>query len=433
MQKKDLDALLTTENLPGLTPVFSAPRPGPGPGRQAGLQRRERPARRGAGPHREPHQLRRDGERPLPGRRVRQGALRLGLRRRPAAGRLPAARRQDRGDQQGPDLRVRDRLEAKETFTNNNLFRQASFRPKKGRRVRGAVKAAEAFKDAFGSEVKELASGAIVAEHPREVATTRRRRWQQPLGVLTAHRLPGGAVLERAAGPDEGDPPRDRGQRDRRVQRCPSLDQGAIKRAAELDAGLGEPQLDDLARAREALAEAWPFLKESPTSTTTLRCKADALADMLQARDVLPRSCPRSTSTRRPSKASTRGATRPRIQDGPRPTRPRSSSSPELPAGRTSTTTSRPDRRARFAAGRIRPRRAWQSRCSELKPSLPSSLRSAAAEVRRSGKGERVVSVNLASYFAGGIETEEQLDAALDGIREECARLIGAGKKVLVE
>jgi hypothetical protein len=36
------------------------------------------------------------------------------------------------------------------------------------------------------------------------------------------------------------------------------------------------------------------------------------------------------------------------------------------------------------------------------------------------------------SYFVGGIETEEQLDAALSGLREECARLIGAGKKVVV-
>jgi hypothetical protein len=34
--------------------------------------------------------------------------------------------------------------------------------------------------------------------------------------------------------------------------------------------------------------------------------------------------------------------------------------------------------------------------------------------------------------FAGGVETEEQLDAALGGIREECARLIGAGKKIVV-
>ena len=47
--------------------------------------------------------------------------------------------------------------------------------------------------------------------------------------------------------------------------------------------------------------------------------------------------------------------------------------------------------------------------------------------------GERVVTVSVGSYFAGGIETEEQLEAALDGVREECARLIGAGKKVIVQ
>jgi hypothetical protein len=32
----------------------------------------------------------------------------------------------------------------------------------------------------------------------------------------------------------------------------------------------------------------------------------------------------------------------------------------------------------------------------------------------------------------GGIETEEQLDAALRGLWEECARLVVAGKKVVV-
>ena len=46
---------------------------------------------------------------------------------------------------------------------------------------------------------------------------------------------------------------------------------------------------------------------------------------------------------------------------------------------------------------------------------------------------ERVVSISVGSYFGGGIETEEQLDAALEGVREECARLIGAGKKIIVQ
>ena len=47
--------------------------------------------------------------------------------------------------------------------------------------------------------------------------------------------------------------------------------------------------------------------------------------------------------------------------------------------------------------------------------------------------GERIVTVNVSSYFADGIETAEQLDAALDGVREECTRLIGAGKKIIIQ
>ena len=47
--------------------------------------------------------------------------------------------------------------------------------------------------------------------------------------------------------------------------------------------------------------------------------------------------------------------------------------------------------------------------------------------------GNRVEQVTASSYFLGGIETEEQLDHALDGLRERCLKLIGAGKKILVQ
>src|SRR5690606_41976158 len=50
-------------------------------------------------------QLRGHRERPLPRRRVREGAVRLGLRSGAPARSLAAARREDRGDQQGPDAR----------------------------------------------------------------------------------------------------------------------------------------------------------------------------------------------------------------------------------------------------------------------------------------------------------------------------------------
>jgi hypothetical protein len=62
-----------------------------------------------------------------------------------------------------------------------------------------------------------------------------------------------------------------------------------------------------------------------------------------------------------------------------------------------------------------------------------SRLKHAITELRRIIDGDRVVTVSVGSYFASGIETEEQLDAALDGVREECARYIGAGKKIIVQ
>ena len=48
-------------------------------------------------------------------------------------------------------------------------------------------------------------------------------------------------------------------------------------------------------------------------------------------------------------------------------------------------------------------------------------------------EGERVVRVKVSDFFKGGIDTEEQLEAALSGLREECESLIGAGKKILVQ
>ena len=47
--------------------------------------------------------------------------------------------------------------------------------------------------------------------------------------------------------------------------------------------------------------------------------------------------------------------------------------------------------------------------------------------------GNRVEPLDVASYFAGGIETEEQLEAALDGLRERVRELIAAGKKVFIQ
>lgn len=47
-------------------------------------------------------------------------------------------------------------------------------------------------------------------------------------------------------------------------------------------------------------------------------------------------------------------------------------------------------------------------------------------------EGARLATVSVGEYFSGGIETEEQLEQALSGLREEFSRLIGEGKKIIV-
>ena len=61
------------------------------------------------------------------------------------------------------------------------------------------MKASEAFRDTFGSEVSELNAAPSSAELRKEVARNE-DTVASALATLTAHRLPGGAVLEGALG-----------------------------------------------------------------------------------------------------------------------------------------------------------------------------------------------------------------------------------------
>ena len=63
----------------------------------------------------------------------------------------------------------------------------------------------------------------------------------------------------------------------------------------------------------------------------------------------------------------------------------------------------------------------------------PKRLQDAIAQVLTAVEGTRMVQVDAGSYFRDGIETEEQLDSALGGLREECAKHVGEGKKVFLK
>jgi hypothetical protein len=48
-------------------------------------------------------------------------------------------------------------------------------------------------------------------------------------------------------------------------------------------------------------------------------------------------------------------------------------------------------------------------------------------------EGARFVRLEIGTYFTGAIETTEELDAAIDALREACEQQIGAGKKVFIQ
>lgn len=323
-------------------------------------------------------------------------------------------------------------VEARETFSNNNLFRQASFRPKKGIEFEELVKASEAFRDTFGSEVKELNASSIVAELRKEVARNE-DTVASALATLTAHRLPGGTVLEDAIGQMKAIL---RGSEDNAIATFNASHRAikdAIKRAVELEQVLSEPRLHDLERARKAQSNLWTFLEQEADIADDLRMCATELEDLLQRETFfkeLPaieqhtRALELEYQRRFDEALDARVAAYTKAFDKLVKT-PGWTEIDEDQQRRLAEPFERGMKRDETGVT-IPQLRADRDACD-------GRLRAAIAELRRIIDGERVVTVSVASYFAGGIETEEQLEAALDGIREECARLIGAGKKVIIQ
>ena len=323
-------------------------------------------------------------------------------------------------------------VEARDTFSNNNLFRQASFRPKKGIEFEELVKASEAFRETFGSEVKELNAGAIVSELRKEVARNE-DTVSSALATLNAHRLPGGVVLDGAVGQMKAIL---RGSEDNAIATFNTSHRAikeAIKRAVELEQLLNEPRLHDLERARNAQASLWNFLSQEADIPDELRTCAASLEDLL-ARETFFKELPsieqhtkaiEAEYARRFAEAfDARVAAYTRAFDK-LITTPGWSEIDKDQNHRLSEPFERGQRRDTERVP-IPQLRADLDACE-------GRLRAAIAELRRTIDGERVVTVSVGSFFAEGIETEEQLEAALDGIREECSRLIGAGKKVIVQ
>jgi hypothetical protein len=280
--------------------------------------------------------------------------------------------------------------------------------------------------------VRELNGGAIVKELRREVER-HEDTVTTALATLRTYRLPGVSVLDSALDQMKAIL---RGSEDNAIAAFNASHRSvkeAIKRGAELEQALSDPRIRDLERARQVLQIAWPFLQQESDLSEELRGKAKALQDLLE-RETFFRELPlieqhtaeleREYERRYELALSERVAAYLRAFD----LLTKVPGWADLPEDRQKAIG------ATLQRGMVRdvvPLPIPQLR-SET-DACESRLKAAITEVLRTTEGERIAAVNLGSYFSGGIETEEQLDAALTGIREECARLIGAGKKVFLQ
>jgi hypothetical protein len=324
-------------------------------------------------------------------------------------------------------------VEAKEAFANNNYFRQAAFRPKKGVDFTLLVQASEAYRKIFGREMKEIQHEGPVARDIRQALNERLDDVESAVSKLTRGRLPGTEVLESALQQVRGIVKGSDANAITSFAAAYKAIGEAIQRAAELDQTLTEPRLIELETARRTLEQVWPELEWEADVDESLRTAAEELRDLLQKETFfreLPAIEQKSRLIRQEYEKRFEQALRQRCAayeesvQKLRATNEWAVLNDEQRFAVSSDLTAMTRRDGvRLPIGQLREQRDLAGK----------RYHDALAKMMHIIEGERLVRVNVRDYFSSGIETEEQLDSVLGALRDECGRLIGAGKKILIE
>lgn len=333
----------------------------------------------------------------------------------------------------GQTIESASSVDAQNVFSNNNLFRQASFQPKVGLEFHHLVEAAECFKDVFGREIPEIQQG-VVATTLRDEVQRREGALGEAHTLLVHNRLPGADVLGAALDLVRAIRTGKEDQTILQFKAGHKQLKEAMRRAAELLQVLTPPRLQDLGRAREAVTSCWPVLEREPDLPAAVRESAARLSDLL-ARETFFRELPaideHATVLEKERRRRHQAAVRERVAvyrqglDTLRATPGWEQLSPEDQQAIASPLSSRASEDGSGSLAIELLRTDAQAASGRLQKAIEDTLRRLV--------GNRVVSVQAAAYFAGGIETEEQLQAALEGLQLKCLELIAAGKKVLVQ
>jgi len=323
---------------------------------------------------------------------------------------------------------------ARDTFIgSNNPFKACSFQKKvTGTTIEDWLEAEAAFRHVFGKKLPEL-QAAVIAEAIRKEIGLSEDLLTDTLSTLRTHQLPGTTILQEAV--DEMRAIRG-GAEDDAILTFNATHKAlkdAIRRGNELKAALTGPALKDLGRARDALTRLWPFLGQEQDLAEALRAKAAELEDLLGKETFFRelatieqhataianayQQCFRDAVTARATAyeaaldalRNTDGWSELNGEQQERVGEPlRSRTTGEVPA-----TTSIPFLRSELSA-------------------CPQHLKTAIQRMMELLEGARLVTLPIGTFFGSRVETEEQLDAALDALKRECIKLLAADKKILV-
>ena len=320
---------------------------------------------------------------------------------------------------------------AKDALTNNNYFRAASFQPKKGVDFAEIVKAAEHFRSTFGIAVKELALPPVVAEI-RAALRASQEDLQRARDQLVLHRLPGPVVLDDALAQARAI---DRGTEDGAIAGFNASYQtikDGIRRAAEIEKELTPAALTIIESARQALVQG-RALDAEPSLEPAVQEAVDNLKDALE-RETFFRDLHNVDQW-----ASAVGAEYER--------RFREALAEKVSAYQNALVQLFDEPGWADLDTTTRAEIAHELRChadddgsdapalTQLRSDRDACLTRLQAAIRKVHdvvEGDRIVTVDIAPFFRGGVDNTDQLDAALAGVREECERVIADGKKIVI-
>ncbi len=325
-------------------------------------------------------------------------------------------------------------VEARNTFSSNNLFRACSFQKRvSGTDINDWLEAEAAYRDVFGKQLPELQASVIAGAIRREMGEAEEKLHEIHTTLLT-HGLPGAPVLQEAI--DQ-----------MRAIRVGSEDDAiltfngahkalkeAVKRASELGSALTEPRVHDLKRARRALDSHWVFLEQEADLPDGLRPKAEALADTM-ARETFYRDLAQivqhaaAIETEYQTRFQAAAAARTECYQQALATLQANQAWSELNEEQQTRVAAPVASRALAAA----PASATIPFIRSELSACPQHLKTAVQQMMELIEGNCLITINVGDFFAGRVETPEQLDAALGALRQRIEKLLGEGKKVWIQ